>query len=54
MVFTLKEYLTEKAIQDWDVFQSMYGREYFSKHYINVRLRGNGGWKQTRVDRILF
>ena len=37
--FTLKEYLVEEAKQNWDVFQGMFGKEYFTKHYRKVRLR---------------
>ena len=31
--------MAKKAKQNWDVFQSMFGRRYFSKHYGKVRLR---------------
>ena len=37
--FTRKEDLVEEAKQNWDVLQSMFGREYFSKHYQKMRLR---------------
>lgn len=48
--FTLREDLTKEARQNWELFQSMFEKEYFSKHYRKMRLREmEEGSKQESV-----